>query len=152
MTENGHSKGFGFVCFSDPDEATKAILKMNGFIVGSKALYVALAQNKEERQTCLAKEHSSRITISRVRVPIQTQQSQCYPMSVMMPYHPSPNGASQPRGFHQPASMRTYRPTPRLTGAGTGWGNFQVRSQQGEGRYYLANVRIVYLKTNGLNY
>uniref|UniRef100_A0A4W5N0I6 Poly(A) binding protein, cytoplasmic 4 (inducible form) n=1 Tax=Hucho hucho TaxID=62062 RepID=A0A4W5N0I6_9TELE len=44
MLEEGRSKGFGFVCFSNPEEATKAVTEMNGRIVGSKPLYVALAQ------------------------------------------------------------------------------------------------------------
>ena len=53
MTENGRSKGFGFVCFSTLDEATKAVTEMNGSTVGSKSLYVTLAQRKEERQAHL---------------------------------------------------------------------------------------------------
>ncbi|XP_066091254.1 polyadenylate-binding protein 1-like isoform X1 [Saccopteryx bilineata] len=54
MTEGGHSKGFGFVCFSSPEEATKAVTEMNGYVLGTKPLYVALAQRKEERKAILS--------------------------------------------------------------------------------------------------
>lgn len=51
MTDsNGRSKGFGFVCFSTAEEATKAVTDMNGKIVVSKPLYVALAQRKDDRR------------------------------------------------------------------------------------------------------
>lgn len=33
---NGQSKGFGFVCFSAPEEATKAISEMNGKVITSR--------------------------------------------------------------------------------------------------------------------
>jgi RNA recognition motif-containing protein len=72
MSENGRSKGFGFVCFSAPDEATKAITEMNGSIVGSKPLYVALAQRREERRMHLTNQHMQRIATS--RVPPQEQK------------------------------------------------------------------------------
>uniref|UniRef100_A0A4X1VF84 Polyadenylate-binding protein 5 n=1 Tax=Sus scrofa TaxID=9823 RepID=A0A4X1VF84_PIG len=44
MQEEGRSKGFGLICFSSPEEATKAMTEMNGRILGSKPLNIALAQ------------------------------------------------------------------------------------------------------------
>ncbi len=45
----GPSRGFGFVCFETPEEATRAITEMNGVVLLSKPLYVALAQKKADR-------------------------------------------------------------------------------------------------------
>ncbi|CAF3327408.1 unnamed protein product [Rotaria sp. Silwood1] len=126
MSENGRSKGFGFVCFSAPDEATKAVTEMNGSIVGSKPLYVALAQRKEERRMHLANQHMQRIATSRVPPPIQLP----FPnnMAGMMSYLPTPMGPSQPRNFYPPAALPTYRATPRWSGAATAGG---MRPQPG---------------------
>merc|ERR1712131_381082 len=68
MYEEGRSKGFGFVCFSSPEEATKAVTEMNGRIIVSKPLYVALAQRKEDRKAHLASQYMQRVTGLRMQV------------------------------------------------------------------------------------
>merc|ERR1712045_894819 len=67
MCEEGRSKGFGFVCFSSPEEATKAVTEMNGRIIVSKPLYVALAQRKEDRKAHLASQYMQRVSGMRMQ-------------------------------------------------------------------------------------
>jgi polyadenylate-binding protein len=126
MSESGRSRGFGFVCFSAPDEATKAVTEMNGSIVGSKPLYVALAQRKEERRMHLTNQHMQRIATS--RVPPQMQLPFPNGMGGMMSYISPQMGPSQPRNFYPPTALSNYRATPRWAGAGTSGG---LRHQTG---------------------
>ncbi|XP_076887457.1 polyadenylate-binding protein 2-like [Bidens hawaiensis] len=55
---NGTSKGSGFVAFSTAEEASRALMEMNGKMIAGKPLYVALAQRKEDRKARLQAQFS----------------------------------------------------------------------------------------------
>lgn len=138
MQENGRSKGFGFVCFSAPEEATKAVTDMNGRIVGTKPLYVALAQRKEDRKNHLASQYMQRLTTTRMAN--QQQMSQVFanpaggPANIYMPNMPTASTRFYPAaaGFGAPV-----RPTPRWPGqsrppvANNSYPNYQMVSGAG---------------------
>ncbi|CAF3803612.1 unnamed protein product [Rotaria sp. Silwood1] len=107
MAENGRSRGFGFVSFSTTDEAAKAITEMNGSFVGSKPLYVALAQRKKERRMYLTNHHRQYIATAHVSPQMQLP----FPngMCLMMPYLLTPMDPPQPCNFSPSASMPTYQ-------------------------------------------
>ncbi|GMH26312.1 hypothetical protein Nepgr_028155 [Nepenthes gracilis] len=59
--DKGTSKGFGFVCYSAPEEASKAVTTFHGFMFHGKPLYVAIAQRKEDRHAQLLRQHARHI-------------------------------------------------------------------------------------------
>ncbi|KAM8997168.1 polyadenylate-binding protein 4 isoform X2 [Lathamus discolor] len=111
MLEDGRSKGFGFVCFSSPEEATKAVTEMNGRIVGSKPLYVALAQRKEERKAHLTNQYMQRIAGMRA-LPANTIINQFQPAAGGYFMPAVPQAQSRPT-YYAPNQMAQMRPNPR---------------------------------------
>uniref|UniRef100_A0A8C5HZR0 Polyadenylate-binding protein n=1 Tax=Gouania willdenowi TaxID=441366 RepID=A0A8C5HZR0_GOUWI len=110
MLEEGRSKGFGFVCFSSPEEATKAVTEMNGRIVGSKPLYVALAQRKEERKAHLTNQYMQRIAGMRA-MPANAIINQFQPTGgYFMPAVPQTQNRTT---YYAPNQMAQMRPNPR---------------------------------------
>merc|ERR1712198_228597 len=104
--EEGRSKGFGFVCFSSPEEATKAVTEMNGRIIVSKPLYVALAQRKEDRKAHLASQYMQRVTGMRMQ---QMGQQMAYPQQGYFVQAPMP----QPQRFFNQAQANVRGAQPR---------------------------------------
>ncbi|TPX15493.1 uncharacterized protein E0L32_004473 [Thyridium curvatum] len=94
----GKSKGFGFVCFSNPDDATKAVAEMNQRMVNGKPLYVALAQRKDVRKSQLEASIQAR---NQLRM---QQAAAAIPQQFMQP--PVFYAAGQQPGFGMPPAGR----------------------------------------------
>ncbi|KAL2613620.1 hypothetical protein R1flu_025312 [Riccia fluitans] len=104
----GLSRGSGFVAFSQTEEANRAMTDMNGRMVGTKPLYVGLAQRKEDRRVRLqgqgiraAKELGTPATTEAHFAQIRTPVGPAVPTSLPM-YHPGAPGLGQQIFYGQP--------------------------------------------------
>lgn len=108
--EKGVSKGFGFVCFTQPDEANKAISEMSNKMVGTKPLYCALAQRKDQRRQQLEQQYARR-----PMVPAQMPMGFPNP-NVAFPYPPPGMMGMPNQGRPQQYPYPQMQPKPRWVG------------------------------------
>ncbi|ORE01205.1 hypothetical protein BCV72DRAFT_246127 [Rhizopus microsporus var. microsporus] len=97
----GQSKGYGFVSFSKPEEAEAAKDKMNGFIVGGRALTVAYHEPKKTR----ANNNNNNMNNhnNNYQQPQQYQQHQQYQQQQLP--------LQQSQQYQQQQQERSYRPS-----------------------------------------
>ncbi|KAL1200765.1 Polyadenylate-binding protein 6 [Cardamine amara subsp. amara] len=91
--ENGKSKGFGFVCFSNSEESKQAKRELNGFSVDGYSLVVRVAERKEDRHKRLQRCFHGQQQHQYTQVPPVPS-----PAQPVMPSVPSSYGYLQP--FH----------------------------------------------------
>lgn len=102
MTDDkGNSRGFGFVCLTSADDASKAVTDMNGSMLAGKPIYVALAERKDVRRAKLeaqyAARQASRIGNPSITAPIYPGPPVFYPPQRQGGFYPQQGLALQRR-------------------------------------------------------
>ncbi|CUA75569.1 Polyadenylate-binding protein, cytoplasmic and nuclear [Rhizoctonia solani] len=147
--ERGISKEFAFVCFSTPEEATRAVAEMNNKKIGSKPLYVSIAQRRDVRRQQFEDQIMQRNQMRMQQAPIMGPGY----VPPQINYGPGLSGDPQPapmfpRGRYPPGQPMSSTQTPV---SHTGGAPPQGNSSRGGSRSTPLHARPVAPFSNKIN-
>jgi polyadenylate-binding protein len=113
--DKGESRCFGFVCYVNPEDATKAVTEMHLKLIGGKPLYVGLHEKKEQRIERLQNRFRLGATVPGAPQPGGMMMRPGGP-APGMPYGFPNRGPAGPRPMGQPGMPGSFPPRQQMPG------------------------------------